>query len=319
MPLLVLISQVLLPIAMLAWLLVSAESGVLAFILQALSVGLALLGLGLVGLWAMPPFWVPYLYGLVYLAIVVRHVACGQLDTASLWSPGLLGSSLIVFAAGLGVVGAYLTISALQGRQLPEADIVNIAPPYRSGNFLVAHGGSTEIINAHLGTLNPAEERFRPWRGQSRALDIFTISPWGIHMKAWWPADPAQYETFGTVVVAPCNGIVALVVNDLPDMQVPQRDTINLAGNFVAIDCGKFYVILAHLRQGSVLVQPGDTVIIGDVLAEIGNSGNSSEPHLHVHAQRGLPQDAPLAGEPLGLTINGRHLVRNDRMKIEAP
>ncbi len=75
-----------------------------------------------------------------------------------------------------------------------------------------------------------------------------------------------------------------------------------------------FCVILAHLRRGSIAVAAGDSVEIGDPLARMGNSGNSSEPHLHVHAQRGLPRDAPLGGEPLWLTINGRFLVRNDRI-----
>ena len=317
-PLFVLCLQVLLPVVLLAWLGVFAASGVLAFTLQALSVGLILLGLGLVGLWAMPPFWVPYLYGLVYLAIVIRHIAGGQVDTTVLWSSGALTSTLIVLVAGLGIAGVYLTLCALEGRRLPAVETVDIAPPLRSGTLLVAHGGSTEWVNAHLRTLDPDEERFYPWRGQSRALDIFVITSWGSHMKGLWPADPAQYETFGALVVAPCSGTVARVVDDLPDMQVPQMDTLNPAGNFVAINCGEFYVVLAHLRQGSIRARQGDVVETGEVLGEIGNSGNSSEPHLHIHAQRGLPEGAPLSGEPLGLTINGRFLVRNDRMKIKS-
>lgn len=313
----VLLFQVLLPMVLLAWHGFFAANAVLAFTLQALSIGLFLLGIAVIGIWAMPPFWVPYVYGLVYLSVTVRHVVSGRIDTAVLWPSGLLNNTLIVLILGLGLFAAYLAISALEGRRLPAVETVDIAPPFRSGTFLVAHGGSTERVNAHLRTLEPGEERFRQWRGQSRSLDIFTITRWGTHMRGWWPADPARYETFGTTVVAPCDGIVALVVDDLPDMQVPQMDPVNLAGNFVAINCGDFFVILAHLRQGGVRVRQGDVVAVGDVLGEIGNSGNSSEPHLHIHAQRGLPDDSPLAGEPLGLTINGRFLVRNDRLKVQ--
>ena len=99
-------------------------------------------------------------------------------------------------------------------------------------------------------------------------------------------------------------------------MTVPEMDRDNLPGNYVAIDCNGFFVILAHLRQGSVTVSEGERVAVGTRLGAMGNSGNSSEPHLHVHAQRGLPPEAPFAGEPLGLTINGQFLVRNDRIRV---
>ncbi len=48
----------------------------------------------------------------------------------------------------------------------------------------------------------------------------------------------------------------------------------------------------------------------------MGNSGNSSEPHLHLHAQRRLPEESPLEGEPEWFAINNRFLVRNDRLHI---
>ncbi len=109
---------------------------------------------------------------------------------------------------------------------------------------------------------------------------------------------------------------MALAQDGLPDMRVPVMDSENKLGNFVAIDCGGFAVFLAHLREGSVLVTAGQEVAAGDPLGEAGNSGNSSEPHLHIHAQRGIPGDAPAGGEPLGLTIYGRFLVRNDRLVV---
>lgn len=115
-------------------------------------------------------------------------------------------------------------------------------------------------------------------------------------------------------MIAPCRGEVARVADGIDDMSVPEMDREHMAGNYVAIDCGGFFVILAHLRRGSIMVATGERVEIGDPLGRMGNSGNSSEPHLHVHAQRGLPKDAPLGGEPLWLTLNGRFLVRNDRI-----
>ncbi|MFJ8489107.1 peptidoglycan DD-metalloendopeptidase family protein [Streptomyces sp. NPDC094038] len=60
-------------------------------------------------------------------------------------------------------------------------------------------------------------------------------------------------------------------------------------GNHVFLDTGREIVKLAHLRPGSVTVAEGDTVRAGQPLGEVGNSGNSgngTEPHLHLHAER---------------------------------
>ncbi len=195
---------------------------------------------------------------------------------------------------------------------------MNVAAPFAAGTYLVAHGGSTETVNAHLHTLDRSVERFGPWRGQSLALDIIRITPSGLRADGWRPRDPARYATFGTPLLAPCAGTVAVSVDGVADMPVPEMDREHMPGNFVVIDCGGFAVALAHMRQGSVVVEEGDRVRVGDPIGEMGNSGNSSEPHLHIHAQRGIPEGAPFGGEPLGLTIDGQFLVRNDRLTAGA-
>ncbi len=56
----------------------------------------------------------------------------------------------------------------------------------------------------------------------------------------------------------------------------------------------------------------------GSALALVGNSGVSSEPHLHIHAQRPGPTDAPFAGDPIPMRFANRFLVRNDRVSVGA-
>ncbi len=316
MPWITLLTQLLLPVLLLGWLALFPAAGALAFALQVLSIGLVLFGLSLAALWAVPPFWLPYLYGLVFLSILIRQLMTSRFPTHGLWQASVGSTLLIAVVAGLGVLGGYIGTVALQGRATPDSNVVDIAPPFAAGHYLVAHGGATKMMNVHLQTLDKSVERFRPWRGQSRALDIFRITPWGWHMNGWWPEDPARYTTFGTPVLAPCRGKVTRVVDRFADMTVPEMDGENKAGNYIAVDCGDFMVILAHLRQGKMAVGEGDMLDVGDLLGEAGNSGNSSEPHLHIHAQRGLPEGSPLGGEPLWLTIDGRFLKRNDRLQV---
>lgn len=311
-------AQIVLPLLLLTWLALAPANGWLAWSLQVLAVAAAILGMTLAMLWAMPPYWTPYLYWLLFAFIVVWQLTSSLPNTESVWGVSILHSSALILLSGLGLLGLYLSFAALQGRQLPEEQAVDIGWPFPEGDYLVAHGGSTTAVNAHLETLNPQIERYRDYRGQSRALDIFRISPSGFHVRGLRPQDPARYVSFGTPLLAPCAGRVATVVDGVPDNLVPQMNREQMAGNFIAIDCGEYYLVMAHFRQDTIRVQEGDTVAIGDVLGELGNSGNSSEPHLHIHAQRGLPGDAPLSGEPLWMTINGRFPVRNERIRVPA-
>jgi murein DD-endopeptidase MepM/ murein hydrolase activator NlpD len=68
------------------------------------------------------------------------------------------------------------------------------------------------------------------------------------------------------------------------------------------------------MRTGSVRVHPGDYVTTRTLIGEVGNSGNSDEPHLHVHAQRPGYLWDPFVGDPLPIRLDGRYLVRNDRV-----
>ena len=66
-------------------------------------------------------------------------------------------------------------------------------------------------------------------------------------------------------------------------------------------------------------VTVGEIVTTGDPLGEVGNSGNTSEPHLHIHAERGGEPGVILDGNSVPITIEGRFLVRNSVFRsIEA-
>lgn len=106
-----------------------------------------------------------------------------------------------------------------------------------------------------------------------------------------------QYHCWGQPILAPGAGTVVTAVDTLPDQQIGQRDPRNAPGNHVVIDHGEGeFSLLAHLRRGSVAVRPGQAVTQGQKLGECGNSGNTSEPHLHYHLQNG-----PVFGQADGL------------------
>jgi murein DD-endopeptidase MepM/ murein hydrolase activator NlpD len=103
---------------------------------------------------------------------------------------------------------------------------------------------------------------------------------------------------------------VLVAVDGLADLAPPRRDAENLAGNHVVLDCLGAKVVLAHLGEGSVSVSPGQLVSTQTRLGQVGNSGNTSEPHLHLHVERGGAPNAILDGKGVPFTLDGRYLVR---------
>lgn len=158
----------------------------------------------------------------------------------------------------------------------------------------------------------PSNERLRVgWGGDRVAVNYHAATPgqrWAYDLLV----EPAghgaprleEYGCYGTMVVAPVAARVHYVVDGEPD-QVPGRISRNRRapmGNGVvfALETGTFLVI-AHLKPGSVLVKEGDAVAEGAPIGQCGNSGNTSEPHIHIHHQRQDPRGSMVFAEGLPL------------------
>ncbi len=121
------------------------------------------------------------------------------------------------------------------------------------------------------------------------------------------PADDnSSYFTFGQPVLAVADATVVTVVNDLPEAQprviLKGLSVADLGGNRVVLRIREgVYAFYAHLKTGSISVKPGDTVRRGQVIANAGNSGNTTESHLHFHLMDG-PE--PLTGTNLPWEID---------------
>lgn len=260
---------------------------------------------GLLFAWAVFPWDVTSHYlrqVLPWATLVAGVIGYRRIGTAKdgpppNWQRGLgAGISAVVL-----VLFAGLCWRVFLGYPAPEGAI-RLAAPLQDGRFVVGQGGASPFINGHF--------RVDP---QNHALDVLELN--GAGRRSTWGASSDDLEAwtiFGQPVLAPCEGRVLVTVDGLPDLPVGERDRRNLAGNHVVVECGDVEVVLAHLRQGSVTVATGDTVAVGDRLGEVGNSGNTSEPHLHLHAERGGPRGVILEGEAVPMLIDGRYLVRGD-------
>jgi len=209
------------------------------------------------------------------------------------------------------VIAMFLFVQAVfqrSGRENP----IELSFPLAGGTYFVAHGGNLRLLNHH-----------RVSKSQAYALDIVQLNWLGMRAAGIYPQRLAKYRIFGDVLYSPCEGTVTAVANDLPDLLPGEMDKKHVAGNHIVIQLheAEIYIGLAHLMQSSVNVKPGERVSVGQALARVGNSGNTSEPHLHIHAKRGGDPKSMLDGAGVPMRFGGRWLTRNSIMRnvVELP
>jgi hypothetical protein len=189
-----------------------------------------------------------------------------------------------------------LRVHALQpeNKHLAESTVVSppmrvsmqeaivLSPPFKGAGWVDANGCCLEIgphrfvTNPMNGTLDPSEQF---------AIDWIKVDAQGKAFRTDGKK-PEDWLCYGVEVLAVADGTVVEAMRGLPD-QAPGAAPTNLtvpeiAGNHVILDLGAGrYVMCAHLAPGSVAVHVGDRVRAGDKLGLLGNSGNTTGPHLH--------------------------------------
>jgi hypothetical protein len=178
--------------------------------------------------------------------------------------------------------------------------------PFR-GEWLCFWGGRTVAENYHAAN-----------RAQRFAYDLVMVRDGKSHSGEGKAL--TDYYCYGQPILAPAAGTVVTVVDSLPDQAIGSRDPLNAAGNHVVIDHGnREYSLLAHLQPHSVKVRVGQRLKPGDVLGLAGNSGNTSEPHLHVHLMN-APSMQDADGLPMpfdGYDADGSRVTRGEPRRMQ--
>jgi hypothetical protein len=307
-----LLLQFVLPLTLLIWLWFRRPTGHLDWLLGVLLVLGVIAAVSLAVPWLLVPALVRYVYLVAWLVVSVRsrrRVRPVETPARGRWRMAARLVTVVVTLVAWTIAGL-----AVDGRRIREAEVYELAPPLGPGTYLVVSGGSRIIVNAHLATLG-SDPRFVPWRGQSFGVDLVQVDGFGRRSQRLFSPNLGDYRIYGQQVIAPCDGVVVAAVNDRRDMMVGVRDPdrSQLAGNHVILRCGAYEVLLGHLQPGSVRVSAGESVVTGDLLGFVGNSGNTDEPHLHISAQRRSEGQPAIGGDPVWITIDGQFLVRNDR------
>ena len=188
--------------------------------------------------------------------------------------------------------------------KIADAKPLIIGPPLAGAGWVAANGCCNPDI-VHRGSVQSVNGAL--YDSQRFAIDWMRLDEQGrlVHGDE---SDVRNYTDYGADVLAVADGRVVSAVNNLDDQipgRLPDPSTINIEtvdGNHVVVDLGGGrFAFYAHLQKHSVRVNPGDEVKKGAVLGKLGNTGNTSAPHLHFHV---MNRPSPLASDGVPYLID---------------
>ena len=178
-----------------------------------------------------------------------------------------------------------------------------LGPPLEPGSRYIAADSCCDSPR-HRRALLPIDNRV--WLAQRFAVDWEQLDTSNRTVTGDDPTDPADYTIYGKKVVSAADGVVVHVLTGLPDERpgaLPSATSPATAdGNSIVVDIGSgLYALYAHLQNGSITVHEGQRITRGQQLGLVGNSGNTSAPHLHFHVMDG---PSPLTSEGVPYVID---------------
>ena len=154
-----------------------------------------------------------------------------------------------------------------------ERNSTKLILPFKD-KWTVTWGGDTAELNYHVES-----------KAQKNAFDFVITDENGKSYKTDGKTNE-DYYAFGKELIAPCDAEVVLSVDGIKDNIPGELNPIYIPGNTVILKTkNDEFLFFAHFKQNSIVVKQGQKVKQGELLGLCGNSGNSSEAHLHFHIQ----------------------------------
>jgi len=175
--------------------------------------------------------------------------------------------------------------------------------PFRDGTYNAFNAAGSLFTNLHRVP------------NQKYGIDFIGINRLGMQAANPFSNRSSEYAIFGATLLSPCDGIILRAHDGEEDLSAGEIPQVNTAGNFILIRHGQYKILLGHLKKGSVRVAVGEQVAAGQAIAQIGNSGMSTMPHLHMSVATGGAPNEPYDGIGAAFVFDGRFLVRNSLVR----
>ncbi len=250
----------------------------------------------LFGSWVYLSVYLKYVFGICWL-LFLTGLFFGRRQRPAAPAPRWKRGAYISCSALL-LLACVLYFTGTTGRP----DTVELAFPLKSGRYFVLQGGKGLPSNVFHFSL----------RGAVYAMDIVKLNRYGGRARKVFSRRLEDYDIFNDTVYAPCDGIVRRAYSDNPDNIPPAMDRGPRNTNQVLLEGADCYFFAAHLKMGSVIVREGQQVKQGQALGCVGNSGFSTEPHLHIQAHMKQADVPWYKAKPLYMLFNGKGYLLNE-------
>lgn len=168
----------------------------------------------------------------------------------------------------------------------------------------------SRMMNYHFHS--PVHKKKGTNKSMLYATDVVKLR---YKMSSFIPRTNEEYPIFNEKVISPMEGTVVKVVDDI-DENVPFSGNYPYnTGNTVVIKKDNYYFLLGHLKQGSIVVEPGDFVKRKDLLGHAGNSGMSERPHLHMQLMH-CDHENYWKGMGICIKYKDKNLYKNRLVKV---
>ncbi|WP_299271831.1 peptidoglycan DD-metalloendopeptidase family protein [uncultured Psychroserpens sp.] len=166
-----------------------------------------------------------------------------------------------------------------------------LVTPHKPNNLPVIERNTTKMILpfkeewfVFWGGTNVGQNYHVAYENQQYAYDILIMKD-GVSHKGDSKVNE-NYYVFGKDIIAPCDAKVVEVITGVKDNIPGELNPEQLTGNTVVLQTeNEEYLLFAHLKEKSIVVKEGQMVKQGDLMGQCGNSGNTTEAHLHLSLQ----------------------------------
>lgn len=199
------------------------------------------------------------------------------------------------------IVILFVDISARIDKPIEE---IKLDFPFRNGTYYITSGGNNIGLNYHI----ELQETY-----YHRAIDINKLGKFGTSGSSLISEIEKNTDSYiyADSVFSPCSGTITTVFKNEKDHPPGNiYDFRNLKPNLVTIMNGEYYVVLAHFKQNSIIVDSLDVINKGDFIGLVGNSGKSSSPHLHIHVR-----DKNM--NPIEILFDDKKYKKNDIVRMK--
>lgn len=230
--------------------------------------------------WEYTNYYLRYVYCLFIIAgislIIYRIVSTDNIVFGELSDlEGRLGT--VIWAVTFILIDISIILSKIK-----KKNCFTLAFPFKNGRYLVVDGGDGKLsyfTNYHY--YGWKSSNINNYYTMQYAVDFIKLNKYGFANKLLSKFNE-DYCIFGEKVYSPVEGeVVKVEVSN--DDNIPYGKLPDNWGNRVIIKSDNYFISLYHFKKDTLVVNVGQKLKAGDYLGEVGNSGKSPRPHLHIH------------------------------------